>query len=112
MSTSVSSLLDISLAMFYQSLTQGEIPNVNRLAPNPKNWPEFLAQVKGQTLDRYSLFTQDPDGDQKANDAISFRTRGCVSFEVLFQKVEGSWVLYRIDWYRSPANAYSVDHCF
>jgi hypothetical protein len=118
MRVSVPKLLDVALAIFYQSLTKGEIPNVNRLKPSPKKWPEFLAQIKGQGLDKFFLFDDgavdldEDELDQIQFNAVHFKTTAKNKFEVIFAKVDGKWVINRIDWYRDPKNGLSIDYCF
>lgn len=48
---SIGKCLNTALAVFYQSLTRGEIPNVKRCNPNPDNWPALLGRVKNTRLD-------------------------------------------------------------
>jgi hypothetical protein len=110
MTTHVSPLLNASLEIYYQFLTKGEVPNVKRVMASPKNWSEFLMQVKGQMLDYFTLLKDDPDAF--ANDSVELRTRNGITFVLIFRKTEGEWVLYRIDWYRDPKNGFSIDHCW
>jgi hypothetical protein len=116
--TKVPSFLNLALAIFYQSLTKGEMPTVKRKNASGEyqdTWPDFLAKMKGQSLDKFFLFRAEDsftdlyDTDEKHSEqfnAVAFTTMDPNRYEMLtskhrfdmiFVRVCGEWVLDRVE---------------
>lgn len=107
---SVPKFLNLALAIFYQSLTKGEIPTVRRgnvmrnMLSNEANWSDFLAYVKGKDVDKFSLFESDSDPEVDGGvrsgrfDSVWFKTMDKNYFSITFLKIDGEWAFDYIDW--------------